>query len=86
MERNGDYLFSGSYRLYRKWEVETVKIGENIRRIRNEKGLQQRYVARKAGITQSMLSQIEKGGKNLTLQKGKAIADVLGCTLEELLE
>ena len=63
--------------LRNKREVERVNIGENIRRIRKQKGLIQEYVAQKAGITPSMLCQIEKGSKNLTLQRGKAIADVL---------
>ncbi len=72
--------------LRNKREVERVNIGENIRRIRKQKGLIQEYVAQKAGITPSMLCQIEKGSKNLTLQRGKAIADVLECTLEEFFE
>lgn len=63
-----------------------MEIGENIRRIRKQKGLIQEYVAQKVGITPSMLCQIEKGNKNLTLQRGKAIADVLECTLEEFFE
>ena len=33
-------------------------IGENIRRIRKDKGLTQAYVARQAGITQAMLCWI----------------------------
>ena len=72
--------------LRNKREVERVNIGENIRRIRKQKGLIQEYVAQKAGITPSMLCKIEKGSKNLTLQRGKAIADVLECTLEEFFE
>ena len=60
-------------------------IGENIRRIRKDKGLTQAYVARQAGITQAMLCWIERGTRNTTLQVGMAIAKVLGCTVEDLL-
>lgn len=62
-----------------------MSIGENIRRIRNEKGLKQKYVAKNAGIGQPMLCQIEKGVKNPSIQTGKAIADILECTLDELM-
>lgn len=72
--------------LRNKQEVERVGIGENIRRIRDQKGLKQMYVAQKAGIEPSMLCQIEKGVKNPSIRTGKAIADILGCTLDELLE
>ena len=60
-------------------------IGENIRRIRKDKGLTQAYVARQAGITQAMLCWIERGNRNPTLQVGMAIAKVLGCTVDDLL-
>nr|DAW56624.1 MAG TPA: helix-turn-helix domain protein [Bacteriophage sp.] len=63
-----------------------MSVGENIRRIREKKGLSQVYVADQAGISQAMLSQIEKGIKNPSLQIGKEISDVLGCDLESLLE
>ena len=60
-------------------------IGENIRRIRKDKGLTQAYVARQAGITQAMLCWIERGTRNPPLQVGMAIAKVLGCTVDDLL-
>lgn len=62
-----------------------MNVGENIRRIRNERGLKQQYVAEEAGITRAMLCQIERGTKNPSLQTGKMIADVLECSLDELL-
>lgn len=75
----------GSHYLYRK-EMEKMNVGENIRRIRTGKGLKQEEVSERVGITQSMLCQIERGTKNPSLQTGKLISDVLGCSLEELLE
>ncbi|MFR4440012.1 MAG: helix-turn-helix domain-containing protein [Hungatella sp.] len=62
-----------------------MSVGENIRNIRQEKGLTQAYVAKQAGITQAMLCQIERGTKNPSLQIGKEIADVLGCALDRLI-
>ena len=62
-----------------------MSVGENIRRIREEKGLTQSYVAERAGISQAMLCQIERGTKNPSLQVGKEIADILGCDLDHLL-
>ncbi|MCI8490445.1 MAG: helix-turn-helix transcriptional regulator [Lachnospiraceae bacterium] len=41
-----------------------MSVGENIRRIREEKELTQAYVAENAGISQAMLCQIERGTKN----------------------
>lgn len=67
-------------------EVEKMNVGRNIRQIRKEKGFTQAYVAEKAGISQAMLCQIERGTKNPSLQVGKEIADILGCTMESLLE
>ena len=63
-----------------------MNVGDNIRRIREEKGLAQVVVAEQAGISQAMLCQIERGTKNPSLQTGKLIADILGCTMEELVQ
>ena len=62
-----------------------MSVGENIRRIRENKNLTQAYVAKQVGISAAMLCQIERGTKNPSLQVGKEIADVLGCSLERLL-
>ena len=66
--------------------VEKMNVGGNIRRLREQLGLKQVDVANRAGITQAMLCQIERGTRNPSLQVGKAIADTLGCTVEQLLE
>ena len=62
-----------------------MSVGNNIRRLRENKKIQHKFLAEKAGVTQSMLSQIEKGIKNPSLQVGKEIADILGCKMEDLL-
>ena len=62
-----------------------MSVGENIRRSREKKELTQAYVAEQAGISQAMLCQIERGTKNPSLQVGKEIADVLGCTINDFI-
>lgn len=63
-----------------------MSVGENIRKIREEKGLTQAYVSEHAGISQAMLCQIERGTKNPSLQIGKQISDILEVPLNVLLE
>lgn len=61
-----------------------MSVGENIRRLREEKGISQAWLADKAGISQPMLCQIERGTKNPSFQIGLEIARLLGCTAENL--
>lgn len=62
-----------------------MNVGGNIRRIRENKGMTQAYLAERAGISQAMLCQIERGTRNPSLQVGREIADAVGCTLDDLL-
>lgn len=66
-------------------EVETLSLGENIKTRRKEKGLSQEELAERVLVSTPMICQIERGTRNPSLQLGKAIADVLGCTVDELL-
>lgn len=61
-------------------------IGENLKRIRETKGITQADLARKLGITHSMLCQIERGTKTLSLPLAKEISEILGCRIEDLTE
>lgn len=63
-----------------------MSVGENIRRIRQSKGITQTFIANKAGTTPALICQIERGTKNPSLQVGKAIAEALGCRMEDLLD
>lgn len=65
--------------------AEEVSVGENIRRIREEKGIPQVRVAEQAGVSSAMICQIERGTKNPTLQVSAGIAAALGCRIEDLL-
>lgn len=63
-----------------------MSIGENIKRLRVIRGIQQVELAEKLGISQSMLCQIERGTKAVTLPLGKQIAEILDCTVDDFLE
>lgn len=62
-----------------------MSVGERIRHIREEKGLTQAVVAEQAAISQAMLSQIERGTKNPSLQVAKEISNIIGCSLDDLI-
>lgn len=61
-------------------------ISENLKRIREEKGLSQMQLAKLVGVSQGLIGQVERGSKTLTLPTAKAIVDKLGCTLYDLLD
>lgn len=63
-----------------------MNVGANIRRIREEKGIPQVWLAEQVGISQSMLCQIERGTKVPSLPLGVELAQALGCELEALLQ
>lgn len=62
-----------------------MNVGRNIQIRRKERGLSQKEVANMTGISQAMLCQIERGTKNPSIQVGKEIATILGCSMEDLL-
>lgn len=59
-------------------------IGDNVRLLRENKQLQQAELAAQLGITQSMLSQIERGTKALSLALAVDIAKTLDGTIEQI--
>ena len=61
-----------------------VNFGSNVKRIRKEKGLSQEVLAIDSGLTQTYISQVEQGKRNLTLLNVAAIAITLGVSVSEL--
>lgn len=61
-----------------------MSIGENIKRIREEKAMSQDSLAKEVGVTQSYIAKIENGLKIPSMTAGNAIAKVLCCTMDEL--
>lgn len=62
------------------------KIGENIVRIRQEKGLKQVDLAARLEMEDSSLRRIEKGRVNSTILMLKKISDALEVNINELLK
>ncbi len=61
-------------------------LGVRIKTLRQERGLLQKQVAEKAGLTPSMVSQIESGRLTPTLRTLRKLADAFGVSIPELLE
>lgn len=62
------------------------KFGENMQRIRLEKGMSQGDISRKIGMDRGSVSNIENGKRNPTLSTVEKIAKVLGVNTEELVK
>ncbi len=62
-----------------------MKVGENIRKIRELRGIKQDDLATMLGITQTAYSKIERNETDLTLPRLSQIADKLGVKEEDIL-
>lgn len=60
-------------------------VGANIRKRRIEKGMTQQELADKVEVVKSMICQIERGSKTVSLVLANDIARVLECSIQELL-
>lgn len=57
----------------------------NIKRVREEKGMTQEQLAKKANVNRSLLNQLETGKlKNTSINTLQKIADTLNCKITEL--
>lgn len=63
-----------------------MPISENIKKRRNELKMKQEDLAEKVFVDRSMIAKIETGVKQPTLMLAKCIADVFGCTVDDLLK
>jgi len=63
------------------------KIGKNIKRIRQEKGISQDRLSKRADLALNTIVNIESGkNPNPTIETLKKIADALEVSIEELLK
>jgi transcriptional regulator with XRE-family HTH domain len=62
------------------------RLGRNLRRLRDEKGLSQEAFAHEAGIHRTYISDIERGARNPTITVVEKIALALGVTAAALVE
>lgn len=63
-----------------------MAFAENVKKLREEKGLTQEELARLVGITQPVIAQYEKGIRIPTIVNGVILAQKLGTTCEELVK
>lgn len=63
-----------------------MSIGANLKRVRTKAGLSQSELAELVGVTQSMIAQVERGTKALTLELGREIAIALNIQIGEFLK
>jgi len=63
-----------------------ISLGHRIKALRAERALQQRQLAEKAGLTASMLSQIESGRLTPSLHTLGKVAGALGVSIGSLFE
>jgi transcriptional regulator with XRE-family HTH domain len=65
---------------------EPVDVGERLRKTRLRRRMTLRQVAERAGLTQSYISQLERGRVNGSIGSLQRIAAALGTTMAELFE
>ena len=61
-------------------------LGQNIRRLRREHGWSQQQLAAKASLSESYLSQLERGVCGMSVSTFFTLCRALGCTPKELLQ
>ena len=62
-----------------------MNLGNAIRKLRNEKGIKQKFIASRAGISNEYLSNIENGTKMPTIAVINKICDALEVSVAYLL-
>ncbi len=63
-----------------------MNIGENIKYIRKSKGLTQRELAEKIGVTDSAITRYEKGDREPNIETLNKIATALEVTINDLIK
>lgn len=63
-----------------------MAFAENLKRLRQQKGLTQQKLGEMAGVSQQAILNFEKGKNNPNIVTGVNIAKALGVTCEELVE
>ena len=64
----------------------TIKFGKKVKATRLKKGMSQRDIARKLGVSANYISQIERGVENLSLRGIEKLAKAIDVSTSELLK
>lgn len=62
-----------------------MNIGENIKKVRKEKGLLQKQVAAEVGLDQSNYNKIENGQRQPSIEVLYKLAKLFGMTIDQLI-
>lgn len=62
--------------------LDNKKVGERIRKLRIQKGLSQIELAREIGVSQTHMSNIEKGHAGISLWTAVKISRKLNCSID----
>lgn len=65
---------------------ESEKFGNNLKRLRIEKGISQGDIARKLDVSRSFISNIENGKTNPTLTTIAKLAKAISVPIDELMK
>ncbi len=63
---------------------EAQKLGDNLKRIRTDKGISQSDIAKSLGVSRGFVSNIENGKRNPTLATISRLAKAINVPTEEL--
>ena len=58
----------------------------SLKELRIDRGVSQRYVSEKIGMTQQQYSKLEQGKRSIELMQAKKLASILEVKLEKLIE
>jgi transcriptional regulator with XRE-family HTH domain len=61
-----------------------MNIGENIKKIREQKGLQQKQLAAEVGIPYTSYNKIETGSRDVTIEELDKIARYYGISIDQV--
>lgn len=59
-------------------------INESVKQCRERRGLSQRKLAEQMGVSQQFILQIEKGERQIPVDRLIQISNILDCSLDEL--
>ena len=62
------------------------KFGENMKKIRTDKGMSQGDICRELGLDRAYISNVENGKQNLTISTMEKVAKALGVNVDTLLK
>src|SRR6478752_4880704 len=63
-----------------------VDVGERLRRLRRSRRATLRTVAERSGLSESFLSQVERGRSSASIESLRRVADALGVSMADLFE